>query len=73
MLKAANRLIDACEVLDRLIQWLERFPEAGDSPEFARRLDGLEARIGRLIDDLQPTEKRSVKCEERSSLLRRVS
>jgi len=70
MLKATTRLVDACEVLERLMQWLERHPEAGESSEFARMLDGLEGRIGRLIDELQPTEKRSVKCEERSSLRR---
>ena len=57
MRKAITRLVDAYEVLERLTQWLERFPAAGDSPEVARQLDALEARIGRLIDDLQPTER----------------
>lgn len=72
MLKATTRLVDAWEALDRLTQWLERFPEAGESSEFARRLDGLEARIDRLIDDLQPTERRTVRPRAYHSL-RRVS
>jgi hypothetical protein len=72
MRKAITRLADSCDALERLQDWLERFPEAGESPEFGRRLDALEGRIGLLADELQPTEKRSVKCE-RSSLLRRVS
>lgn len=57
MLKASNRLADACDVLEHLTEWLGCHPEAGESPEFARRLDGLEGRIERLVDELQPTEK----------------
>lgn len=57
MLKASNRLADACDVLEHLTEWLARFPEAGESSEFVRKLDGLEGRIERLADELQPTKK----------------
>jgi hypothetical protein len=72
MPKATTRLTEAIDVLDRLVEWLERFPEAGESSEFHRRIDGLYGRIERLVDELQPTERRNVVCEERS-FLRRVS
>jgi hypothetical protein len=57
MKKATTRLVDAFDALDHLVEWLERFPEAGESSEFHRRLDGLEARITRLTEDQQPTTK----------------
>lgn len=56
MKKATTRLVDAFDALDHLVEWLERFPEAGESSEFHRRLDGLEARITRVTDELQPTD-----------------
>jgi hypothetical protein len=64
MRKATTRLVEAIEVLDHLVEWLERFPGAGDSSEFHRRLDGLEGRIDRLVDDVQPTE-RTVRQQEK--------
>ena len=57
MKKATTRLVDAFDALDHLVEWLERFPEAGESSEFHRRLDGLEARITRLTEDQQPTAR----------------
>jgi hypothetical protein len=56
MKKATTRLVDAFDALDHLVEWLERFPGAGESSEFHRRLDGLEARITRVTDELQPTD-----------------
>jgi hypothetical protein len=44
MLKATTRLADACAVLEHLVEWLARFPEAGESPEFAEVLAPPAAR-----------------------------